>query len=680
MFVFPPALAPPPPFPLVLETNVTAAFVAPGVQRADYRLSTATGPLVVHVVAVDPREPTIRFGVVVANDRLISAAETTSSMAMRTGAIAGLNADYYDIGQTNQPLGVVVQNAMLVRTPSKRVALEIGRDRSVRFGTFRFSGSVSYGTVIVPLTTVDEWPPQGGVSLLTPFYGTPKPVAGVRVAALTALSASAGIDGTYRVDAVGELSAPAPVRGPVLAFGPAALALAAPPNVGDTVQLHAVLDPPLAEMTAAVGGGPLLVVSGTPYDDPNAPAPEERNRRFPLSGAATLADGTVLLIAVDGRQPAQSIGLTRPEFAALMLGLGASDGMAFDSGGSATLVGRVLGDERASVLNAPSDGFERPVADGFFVYSDAPLGRNPHLVLSPQTFNALPGAVVALRAAVVDDAGHRLSAATVAPVRVAAGSGSHTIVVREAGGATSATLVYRTVPQLARIAIEPSEINAGTGATVRFHATGADSSGAPVELGTVAWSVTSGTIDAAGTYRAGTRDATIVASAGGVSASSQVRVGSRAQPLALFAARLPLAWTFATYPRGGAGSLSSAPDAPELQLSYDFTGTETAAYANGTLALPGQPLAFGLDVRGDGGGAGLRAAFTNRFGERRALTLARTIDWTGWRSLTLALPADLNPPVTLVSLYAVAALGGSPSRAAGTIAFRNPVVTVAGTP
>ena len=45
-----------------------------------------------------------------------------------------------------------------------------------------------------------------------------------------------------------------------------------------------------------------------------------------------MPDGTVLLAAVDGRLPAASIGVTRPEFAALFIGLGAGDAMAFDSG------------------------------------------------------------------------------------------------------------------------------------------------------------------------------------------------------------------------------------------------------------------------------------------------------------------------------------------------------------
>ena len=132
----------------------------------------------------------------------------------------------------------------------------------------------------------------------------------------------------------------------LLGFGPAAQALAAPPNAGDTVTLAFDTTPGAAALKAAVGGGPLLVAGGAPADDPFSPAPEERDVRFPVAGAALESDGTLLLIVVDGRKTAVSIGLTRPEFGALMRGFGAVDGLAFDSGGSATLVARELG-ERA---------------------------------------------------------------------------------------------------------------------------------------------------------------------------------------------------------------------------------------------------------------------------------------------------------------------------------------------
>ena len=63
---------------------------------------------------------------------MISSGETVSAMAARTGAVAGINADYFDIGNTNQPLNVVVRDGALLRTPSKRAAIDVAHRRRRR--------------------------------------------------------------------------------------------------------------------------------------------------------------------------------------------------------------------------------------------------------------------------------------------------------------------------------------------------------------------------------------------------------------------------------------------------------------------------------------------------------------------------------------------------------------------
>ncbi len=648
----PASLAPPAPFPLIVAQSVTQEAIAPGVRRGVYRLETSSGPLAIEVVAVDPRERSLHFDAVLASDRLISEGETLSSMARRTGAVAGLNADYFDIGQTNQPLGIVVREGNLVRTPSKRVALDVRRDRFVHFESFAFRGTVRYGSASIPLTAVDEWPPQGGASFLTPAYGTLQAAPGVALATLVPVdaAATASVAGTYRVTSVGEATA-ASVHGPMLGFGPAAQSIAPPPSPGDTVSIDAVTEPPLDDVVTAVGGGPQLVADGNPVEDPNAPAPEERDRRLPVSGAA-LAGDELLLLAVDGRQPALSIGLTRPEFAALMLGFGASEGMAFDSGGSAELVGRILGDASASVLNAPSDGEERRIADGLFVYSDAPYGPPQALVVRPSPIVGLAGSLVPIRLAVVDAAGHALGDAHAKngdDLRVGASSGD--AVVRANG--LSASVSVRVVDRLAKLVIEPDRPNPDPGATVALRALGYDASGAAVDLGdAIVWSADRGTFVSAGLYRASERDGVVAARAGGATASLTVRVGHHAAALPDFD--------------------------PQLQLAYDFNGGMRFAYANGHYPLPGEPLAFSLDVDGDGSGVGVRAAFVNRFGERRSLTLVKRVDWNGWQRRTIVLPPDLNPPVVLVSLYAVDGLSGAPAHAAGALSFSHASGLLAG--
>jgi hypothetical protein len=652
---FPLSLAPPAPFPLVVAQASAAAFVAPGIERIDEHLTTADGPLVIHVVAVDPAEPTVRLGAVVAHDRMISAGETVSAMARRTHAVAGINADYFDITNTNQPLNIVVRDGLLERTPSKRVALAVGTDGRATIGAIAFHGSVTYGVTQLPLTTVNEWPPQGGVALLTPAYGALTAAAGVQLAPIVPVDTVAGTPGTYRVGAVTPAVA-GPVTGTMLAFGPAALRLAAPPNPGETVSVGFDTTPPLAGVAAAVGGGPQLVADGRPADDPNSPAPEEAGVRFPVSGVAREADGTLLFIVVDGRNAAVSIGLTRPQFGALMLAFGAVDGMAFDSGGSATLVARVLGDAEPTVLNDPSDGIERPVADGLFAYSDAPVGAHPHLIVRPAAFTALPGARVVLSGAIVDDGGHRLRGASVAPLLAASEPGDHVAVAREVDGVATARVPYRTIARLPALTIVPDRPHPQPGDPLTLVLQGRDERGDPVALGTAAVRWTVGRVASIGgptlTYDTLRGDAQVTATLAGAVASLRVRVGSHRVAIAL----------------------------PEIVLPYDLTGTARAVYAQTAIDLPDEPISFELDVLGDGLGIPLRAAFVNRYGERHALTLAPHVDWTGWRRLSVALPPDLNPPIRLTSIYVVPSLGGPPVRAAGTLRFRSLSVVVPGMP
>jgi hypothetical protein len=182
-----------------------------------------------------------------------------------------------------------------------------------------------------------------------------------------------------------------------------------------------------------------------------------------------------------------------------------------------------------------------------------------------------------------------------------------------------------------------------------------------------------------GTYRAPRRDATIVATAAGARAQFALLVGRRDVALPFFDAAHDDAWHFASAPAGAPGAVALHADGPSLELAYDFTSGERAAYADTDLALPGEPLVFSIDVRGDGSGVELRAAFVNKFGERRALPLSGPIDWSGWRMTRIAIPDDLNPPVRLVALY-VLDPAAKPVHAMGTIAFRAATATVAGTP
>ena len=122
--------------------------------------------------------------------------------------------------------------------------------------------------------------------------------------------------------------------------------------------------PSLAEFV--VGGGPRLVRAGKPVAaGPEAGGPGFIDTRHPRTAVGVRADGRILLVTVDGRQPERSVGMTIAELSALLLELGAVEAVNMDGGGSTTMVAG------GRVVNSPSDlTGERPVGDALLV-----LGR-----------------------------------------------------------------------------------------------------------------------------------------------------------------------------------------------------------------------------------------------------------------------------------------------------------------
>ncbi|MCU1283574.1 MAG: hypothetical protein JWM53_7120 [bacterium] len=131
----------------------------------------------------------------------------------------------------------------------------------------------------------------------------------------------------------------------------------------NTVQLSA---PPTVEMPmttiaveGAVGGRALLVQQGMAMSSYDATDPTAPFRTAPRSAVGVDANAhTMFLVTVDGDQ-ATSLGTTAEELAGFLSGIGVSDALELDGGGSSTLYVRKEG----GVVNAPSDGVQRPLAN-----------------------------------------------------------------------------------------------------------------------------------------------------------------------------------------------------------------------------------------------------------------------------------------------------------------------------
>ncbi len=683
----PQAPSPPAPFPTIRSIAFSSDFVAPGIFYAEYAMQTKDGPLEIHVVDADLHEPSVRIDAVLANDVLVSPGETPTSMAARTGAVAGINADYFDIGNTNEPLGVVVRGGTLVRTPNAHSAFALTRDRRVLMAPFALSGTAQIGTIPIALSGMNEWPPHDGVSLVTPAHGPLAAAPGLSAARLTPLDVDGAAVARYRIEEVVRADQPL-AKGYWLAISAGAAQILGTPAAGDVVTLSETSQTGFANFAAAVGGGPLLIQSGARYYEANAPAANEGRSRIPISAAALRADGTLMLVEVDGREPLHSIGLTRDELSSFLLSIGAVEAISFDGGGSSAIVARKLGDRNASLRNAPSDGNERAVGDGLFVYSDAPFGAAARLTAYPQTIRAFPGARVPIAFVTTDAAGHPAAApseplhARLRPQALGAtGNGTEFTALKSGNGtlhanrgALSTDIPVEIVQNPARIEIVPQHANLHAGGTQRFEAQAFDRAGFRIALPEhLHWTASSGRITDAGAFTATNDNATIAVALAGSGARQTVTVGEHEEPL-----QIGTQWRLTTVPAGGPGDLAFGVPCPEcIQLSYDFSDAERDASMLGNRMLPEAAIGLRFDVEGDGNGEVLRISLLNAINERVYLTAGR-VTWKGWQTKEIRFPASLAAPAQLRAVYVINGFGGDRVRAAGSIAIRNVRVILAG--
>jgi exopolysaccharide biosynthesis protein len=115
---------------------------------------------------------------------------------------------------------------------------------------------------------------------------------------------------------------------------------------------------PMAKAMQAIGGNVILVRGGRKV-------PQRKDEaKHPRTVIGLDRSGTkLILLVVDGRQPNLSTGMNYAQLSDEMIRLGAYTAVNLDGGGSTTLVMRDGRNRKLYVMNKPSDGKPRPVAD-----------------------------------------------------------------------------------------------------------------------------------------------------------------------------------------------------------------------------------------------------------------------------------------------------------------------------
>ena len=682
-------------WPLIQRQSVQQEEAGPGLAYQRFSLTTTAGPLVVSIATVDLKDPRVGLTVTTHDGIIVGKGERLSSMADRVAAELGINGDYFDINESGSPLNLVLTGGRVLHQPSRAAAFVVDGQGQTHMGSVMLSvhAQTQAGDALV-IQRINEWSPSVDLALVTPELGPASGGDAVEVV----LDPQPG-PGLYRVSRIEpSVVSPIALQSGQLALvgrGPQGQSLLRDVALGDTVTLSETSDPPIENARLGIGGGPLLVEDGKPVVDPAAPAPEETDVRNPVTGAGISADGATLwLVVVDGRRPALSIGLTRPQLAALFLAIGATTAMAFDSGGSSEMVIRHEGDSGVSVASTPSDGRERAVADGLFVLNTGSHGPATTLLLKASAAQVLVGSTLAIQPRAVD-ANEQPVAVQAQAVAFVASPASRAHIDQQgrlqvfAPGdvEVTASLVdvraqarVRVVSRVDDLRIWPAEPAVPTGATVQLAVQAASADGAPIAVDpdAVRWYAADGKILPSGVFVAGPRAArtTVSATVGGAAASVDVLSGDHT---IMFAA-LPqpgsgaAQWRYVASPAGLPGGVDAqaAPDgAAALRLAYDFSASigTRAAYAQTEAPLAGKPAALSAEVYGDGNGAWLRGGYRNADGNAESLTIARHVDWRGWKTLQVLIPPQASWPIAWTRLYLVES--SKDAKEQGSIWFRN---------
>ena len=157
------------------------------------------------------------------------------------------------------------------------------------------------------------------------------------------------------------------------------------------------------QIQEAVGGSVYLVKDGKPVV---TSAADYYNSRHSRTCVGITAEGKVVMMVLDGRQEPFSAGGTAEELAQIMLDAGCVTAINLDGGGSTTFVAKQEGSNTLTVVNRPSDGYERSVSSSLMVVSTAPVSTEFDHALITSAYDYLTsGATVRLVASGVSVSG-----------------------------------------------------------------------------------------------------------------------------------------------------------------------------------------------------------------------------------------------------------------------------------
>ena len=349
--------------------------VGPGSYYTSLHFVDATNPLRVFFLEVDATNPYVSFKSVLGKDSTLTC-ECPTDMAKRkskAGAVyfAGTNADFFNIkGPIGLPIAGCMVEGQIGLIPTSRPDIAFDKNLIPFIGINVFDGTIRFAGKSFPITAVNTTRSPDQLVMYNSLNGryTHTDSNGTEVL-VRLMDTDWGVNKTLKAKIVkvetGVGNMPVPAGSAVLSGQGIAQSFLKALKVNDEIELNLGITmtnggekPSLTDM---VGGDRLILqdgqVAGTDWVKPN-----------PRTAMGFSADKTrIYFCVVDGRSQL-SVGVSTKQLADIMKSAGAYTAINLDGGGSSCMYVKEL-----NVVNVTSDGKERPVGNGIFAVSSAPV-------------------------------------------------------------------------------------------------------------------------------------------------------------------------------------------------------------------------------------------------------------------------------------------------------------------
>ncbi|WP_374684309.1 phosphodiester glycosidase family protein [Streptomyces sp. ODS05-4] len=367
--------------------------VADGVAYRWKDLPSPRGTARAHLLSVDLDRAGVSLGLLYPG--AVAARSALSSLADGAAAVGGVNGDFFHLTETQHPgvpatgapVGPAVADGRALKAAvpraqrygpalppgaNARQVWGVGTDGTARLGELALDGAVSSAAGEWPLGGLNQYAlAEGSVGLFTSDWGSASRARAVcgSDARRDAPCVSDAYEVTVRAGRV--VSAASAPGGGTIPDG--TLVLVGREKGADRLRELAVGERVRVRygLVAAGGAAPFrFAVGGFPVLRGGAPVPGLDGTVAAVRTAAGIGESgrRVWLLALDG-SPGFRDGLTLAELAGVLAGLGASEAVNLDGGGSSTLVARDAGASAVRVLNHPSGGAQRAVPNGVGVFA-----------------------------------------------------------------------------------------------------------------------------------------------------------------------------------------------------------------------------------------------------------------------------------------------------------------------